>query len=317
MNELLYQNTFDVLQDVGFGQVDVDSKEGASVLGGALSILGPTVGAPWIVRVGFALFPRVWNFPHWFKFLQFTQSIIEKKISQSGKSDSLDIASFFIEDGQRPDADQISREAIGGECGVILLAGSTSGPSLILLFYCLARWPEQAEKIRQELRNVDYRDMNAFSALPHLTATIHESLRLYPAGPTFGSRITPPEGINCDGTYIPGGVKIVAPRYSLGRQSYEKPLEFIPERWYSQPELIKDKRTFAPFSMGRNSCAGKKVAMAQLRLTAAMILSKYSIKFAPGTSNGILVEKNMRDQLTPLPGELELVFEKLESPVWE
>ncbi|KAJ4344386.1 uncharacterized protein N0V89_012126 [Didymosphaeria variabile] len=311
MNDLLYQMTFDVLKDIGFGQANMEIKDGASVLGGSLSILGPTTPSPWILRMAFALFPGAWNIPHWFKFLAFTQSIVEKRIQS--EPESVDIASFFIEDSQRKDADKISREAVGGDCGVILLAGSTSGPSLILLFYCLARWPEHAEKIRQELRNVDYNDMTALSALPHLTATINESMRLYPAGPTFGSRITPPDGLNCEGVYIPGGIKVVAPRYSLGRleEAYEAPHEFIPERWYSKPELVKDKRAFAPFSMGRNSCAGKKVAMSEMRLTVAILVSKYSIRFAPGTSDGLLVEKNMRDQLTPLPGELKLVFEKL------
>ncbi|KAF2438378.1 cytochrome P450 [Karstenula rhodostoma CBS 690.94] len=312
MNDLLYQMTFDVLKDIGFGQANEEVKDGASKLGGSLSILGPTTPSPWILRMAFALFPGVWNIPHWFKFLEMTQSIVVKRLNS--KPESVDIASFFIEDSQRKDADMISREAVGGDCGVILLAGSTSGPSLILLFYCLARWPEHAEKIRQELRNVDYNDMTALSALPHLTATINESLRLYPAGPTFGSRITGPEGLNCEGVYIPGGIKVVAPRWSNGRleEAYASPHEFIPERWYSKPEFVKDKRAFAPFSMGRNSCAGKKVAMSQMRLAVAILVSKYSIRFAPGTSDEMSVEKNMRDQLTPLPGELKLVFEKLE-----
>lgn len=99
-----------------------------------------------------------------------------------------------------------------------LIHNSTTGPVLILLLYCLARWPEHAEKIRQELRNVDYNDMIALSALPHLTATINESLRLFPAGPTFGSRLTPLEGLYCDGVHIPGNIKVIAPRYSLGRR---------------------------------------------------------------------------------------------------
>ncbi len=55
--------------------------------------------------------------------------------------------------------------------------------------------------------------------------------------------------------------------------------------------------------------------MAQLRLTVAILVSKYNIRFAPGTSDGLLVEKDMRDQLTPLPGQLELVFEELKSPL--
>lgn len=27
--------------------------------------------------------------------------------------------------------------------------------------------------------------------------------------------------------------------------------EFIPERWYSKPELVKASRAFAPFGMGK------------------------------------------------------------------
>ncbi|KAI0838122.1 cytochrome P450 [Hypoxylon sp. FL0890] len=317
INDLLYQITFDVLNDVGFGLTDMEAKNRAFVMGSSLSIHGPTTPAPWILRIAFALFPGVWKIPHWFKFLELTNSIVEKRMKS--KPDSVDIASFFIEDSQRKDADKTSREAVSGDSGVVLIAGSTTGPVLILLLYCLARWPEHAEKIRQELRNVDYNDMTALSALPHLTATINESLRLYPAGPTFGSRQTPPEGLHCDGVHIPGDIKVVAPRYSLGRleEAYEAPHDFIPERWYSKAELIKDKRAFAPFAMGRNSCAGKKIAMSHMRLTVAILLSKYSISFAPGTSNGLLVEKDMKDQLTALPGELELVFEELETPICE
>lgn len=31
---------------------------------------------------------------------------------------------------------------------------------------------------------------------------------------------------------------------------FERPDEFIPERWTTQPELVKDGSAFAPFSMG-------------------------------------------------------------------
>ncbi|KAI0485117.1 cytochrome P450 [Xylariaceae sp. FL0804] len=313
INNLLYRMTIDVLNDIGFGLTDVDGNHGASVIGSSLSILGPASIMPWSLRIAFSLFPGVWKVPHWFKLLKYTGCIVEKRIKS--KPESVNIASSFIDDSQRKDADRISHEAVGGDSGVLLLAGSTTGPVLVLLLYSLARWPQHAEKIRQELRNIDYNDMMALSVLPHLTATINETLRLFPAGPTFGSRKTPPEGLDCDGIHIPGEVKVIAPRYSLGRleEAYEAPHEFIPERWYSKPELIKDKRAFAPFAMGRNSCSGKKIAMSHMRLTVAVLLSRYSISFAPGTSNGLLVEKDMKDQLTAFPGELELVFKKLES----
>lgn len=52
--------------------------------------------------------------------------------------------------------------------------------------------------------------------------------------------------------------------------------------------------------------------MSQLRLTVAILFSKYKVRFAPGIADEMSVEKNMRDQLTPLPGDLKLVFEELE-----
>lgn len=55
--------------------------------------------------------------------------------------------------------------------------------------------------------------------------------------------------------------------------------------------------------------------MSQIGLTVAILLSQYSICFAPGTSSELLVEGDMKDQLTALPGELNLVFEKLELPI--
>jgi cytochrome P450 len=153
-----------------------------------------------------------------------------------------------------------------------LAISDTTAPSLILLLYFLARCPEHASKIQRELDGVDPTDVRALSALPHLTATIHESMRLLPAVPTFSSRVVGPQGITIDGTFIPGGTKICAPRYSIGRckqalqysprnaghanftlveAAYEQPYSFIPERWYSRPELVKDKRAFAPFGVGK------------------------------------------------------------------
>jgi hypothetical protein len=97
---------------------------------------------------------------------------------------------------------------------------------------------------------------------------------------------------------------------SLVESAYEHPHDFIPERWYSQPQLIKDRRAFSPFGIGRTSSVGKQLALAQLRLVAARLLSKYRYCFAE--SKGIKsFENDMKDQLTAKPGKLILVFEHL------
>lgn len=37
----------------------------------------------------------------------------------------------------------------------------------------------------------------------------------------------------------------------LAGDCFVRPYDFIPERWYSQPELILDRGGFAPFSLGK------------------------------------------------------------------
>lgn len=38
----------------------------------------------------------------------------------------------------------------------------------------------------------------------------------------------------------------------LAEKCYVQPNDFIPERWYSRPELIKSKNAYAPFSLGKH-----------------------------------------------------------------
>jgi cytochrome P450 family 628 len=35
---------------------------------------------------------------------------------------------------------------------------------------------------------------------------------------------------------------------------FERAAEFLPERWTTSPELVKDKRAFAPFTIGMSLC---------------------------------------------------------------
>lgn len=90
--------------------------------------------------------------------------------------------------------------------------------------------------------------------MPVLNGFINESMRLIPAALTIGSRLTPSQGLTIDGIYIPGNIKLVAPKYSIYRRGsvFIEPNTFIPERWYSRPELVRDKSVFAPFGIGKH-----------------------------------------------------------------
>lgn len=92
---------------------------------------------------------------------------------------------------------------------------------MVCLFYELARNPNQAEKLLEELQAVDVNDRRALEKLPHLNALIDETMRLHPAVPTGGYRDSPPEGLTIGGRFIPGNTTIVAPRYTIFRCKYK------------------------------------------------------------------------------------------------
>ncbi|KAI7776264.1 Cytochrome P450 [Diaporthe eres] len=321
VNDLIYFFAFDSMGAFGFGldfglMRDRKPIDGFRYMRSALGLLGPFTPAIWIARLGFSCIPGLWKVRHWFNMLKFSDNLMNTCMKSSPtKSESTQayIASAFIEEYKRSGAGKVSERLLSGDGANLLVAASDStAPSIIFLLYFLAKYPEHAFRIREELKAVDHEDVRALSALPHLTGTINEALRLLPAIPTAVSRNTPPEGLMFDSVFIPGGVKICAPRYSIGRleEAFENPHDFVPERWYSKPEMVKAPRAFAPFGMGRTLCVGKNLAMAQMRLVAAAILPKYDIDFAPGEGNGEAVERDLKDQLTANPGKLRLVFAK-------
>ena len=164
--------------------------------------------------------------------------------------------------------DRIQKMAV-----VLNRSSDTAAATLVFGFYRLAQYPEQQQKLYDEIKSVDVHDARALQHCAHLNAIINETLRLHPVLPTGGLRQTPPEGTIIGGRFIPGHTTIIAPRaitsrrkstrqfilselYLPGRRfivesCYEQPNEFVPERWTTRPEMIRDKSTFVPFGLGK------------------------------------------------------------------
>lgn len=86
----------------------------------------------------------------------------------------------------------------------------------------LSKHPEHAEKVYQELLTCDTADVNALASLPHLGAVMNETMRLLPAAMTGANRLTSDQGLWIDDTFLPGNIKVAAPKYSIMRRSYSQ-----------------------------------------------------------------------------------------------
>lgn len=86
----------------------------------------------------------------------------------------------------------------------------------------LARHPEHLQKLREELAPympdpaADVMNQKIVN-LDHLNGVIYEALRMYPPVPTAMPRITPPEGIEIEGVFVPGNMTVWCPQYAMGR----------------------------------------------------------------------------------------------------
>ncbi|KAJ0280391.1 hypothetical protein COL940_006213 [Colletotrichum noveboracense] len=155
---------------------------------------------------------------------------------------------------------------------------------------------------------------SALSKLPYLQACIDEALRLHPPVPSGVQRMTPPEGLDIDGTFIPGNTIIQVPTYTMFRDEriFPHASEFIPERWITQPELAKDPAAFVPFGTGKYSCVGKQLGLMEVRYCASQIIHRYDVAFAPGQTAEAFIE-GKKDGFTLSLPELEVIFNRREA----
>ena len=125
---------------------------------------------------------------------------------------------------------------------------------------------------------------NCQHPLPFLEAVIQESMRMWPSV-FFGSqRVTPPQGMDINGHFVPGNTIVHIPLFPLFRDPryFVAPDEFLPERWTTRPELMRNKHAFIPFSTGAYSCAGKALALMEIRSVVARVVAEFDVVLDEG-----------------------------------
>ncbi|KAK6957361.1 hypothetical protein Daesc_000145 [Daldinia eschscholtzii] len=313
VSDWFYWFTFDVMGEFAFARSFGMLKDkrwhfAVRLLRRAMSLLGPFSPVPWIAQIAFYIIPWMYIVRDWLSMMQWCKDRMGERIAR--KVERPDVSHWLIEASLEKGSLEADREWLNGDAITIIIAGSdTIAPTLVFAFYELARSPWHQDILLSELKDVDIYDKSQLQNCNHLTALINETLRLYPPVPTGGYRQSPPTGMTINDVYIPGNVTIVAPRYSLARldSSYEEPEQFIPERWTTRPEMVKDARGFAPFSQGRFNCIGKNLAMTEMRFVIALLVKKFKVEFW-GNEKGEKLFADLRDQFTAAPGRLELRF---------
>lgn len=82
------------------------------------------------------------------------------------------------------------------------------------------------------------------------------------------------------GEYIPQGVTVSCENYTLARDPryWERPEEFLPERWLGEGFAGDDKKAFQPFSTGPRACLGINLAYLEMRVMLAKTVFTYDLE---------------------------------------
>ncbi|KAI0169851.1 cytochrome P450 [Hypoxylon sp. FL1284] len=342
-----YHFSFDFMIEISFGRsLDLTKSltpetpihEAPALISQGVAMLRYFSPAPWLGRICVSAAPFIPVISQeWNRALQWAAEMCDMRLERGkdqgddidGPSDAFSrfiLASRRNRDGDVKD-DTLERRSLYGDASAIVAAGShTTAAVLTLLTYELARSPKLQTTAREEISQVmspgtpgDIEPTKqgvsnpAWDRFPFLNGCINETLRLYPPIPTGGVRQTVDKPIVVGGTVIPPHTTIVAPRWSIGRleTAFEKPNEFIPERWTTKPDMVKSEKAFSPFTKGRHVCPGKQVGLLEVRMVMAMILANFEFSIAPTKSNQTRVVDDFHDGFTATPGALEIVFKPI------
>ncbi|KAI9009032.1 cytochrome P450 [Hyaloraphidium curvatum] len=177
----------------------------------------------------------------------------------------------------------------------LLFAGhDTTTSTLSFLFYELSKRPDLQDTIRSEAAGAlasHLPNLDELEKCRTLNACIRETLRRYPAAP-FGTGRVMFEDLDFSYTDFSGKPRRIRLRkgdrvmpYFYGVQNsaayWDEPLAWKPERFADDPTggaKTGSMFAYAPFGNGARRCIGEKLALAEIRLCTASLLSRFEVE---------------------------------------
>ena len=212
-----------------------------------------------------------------------TRIIQARRQSNSPQED--DLLSMLLEARDPDTGEPMDDDQLRDEVRTIFLAGhETTANALTWTWYLLARNPDAARRLREELAQVLNGRLPTVADVPQLPYTkmvIEESMRLLPPVWSLSREAIADDEIG--GYRIPAGSTVVMSQYLTHRHPdfWEDPEAFSPERF--APERAKERHRFAyfPFGAGPRLCIGNNFAMLEAQLLLATIAQQYELDLVP------------------------------------
>ncbi|KAH0907846.1 hypothetical protein HID58_039673 [Brassica napus] len=155
------------------------------------------------------------------------------------------------------------------------------------LFSELIKNPEVLKKAQEEVQRVVGTKAeitsNEIEQMHYLRCIIKETLRLHPPG--IVPRQTSSKWIKVGGYDIPPNTKVLVNLFAVQRdpKDWDRPDEFIPERFMEKHVDFMGSKGYVPFGFGRRNCPGMAYGIALLEEIIANLLYRFDWKMYDGS----------------------------------
>ncbi len=169
------------------------------------------------------------------------------------------------------------------EVSTMILAGhETTAVTLFWSVYLAALYPEQQERLAQEVSGVDLGPDQAAAALgrlPAVRAHVDEALRLYPPAFLIVRQAQAADSIM--GHDVAAGTTITISPWVLHRHRarWHAPDAFDPDR-FAPGAPTPERYAYLPFGAGPRICVGAQFALTEAVLVLARLLARFRIALA-------------------------------------
>jgi cytochrome P450 len=182
----------------------------------------------------------------------------------------------------------LDAQALRNEAAVIFMAGhETTANALAWTWYLLSQMPQVEEELHGELDTVLGARLPTLDDVPHLVytrAVFEEAVRLYPPVPLLGREAVRDETIR--NRAVPRGSLVIVVPWLLHRHRkfWDRPDQFVPERFLPECAALRPRHLYIPFSTGPRICAGAAFGLTEAILCLATLAQRVRLRLAPGAA---------------------------------